>query len=110
MSSATLFGVYTARFPFLDTNKDKIRPVVVISKPQGQHNIVVVVPISSKDKREPVDIALHNWRETGLVKPSVARVHRLTTLLQSDLTSQLGILAPDDRQNLQRALKELLNI
>lgn len=85
MSVPKLFGVYTAQFPFLDAQETKIRPVIVIGKPWGQHKIVAVVPISSKNTFEEVDVALHHWSNEGLLKPSVARVHRLTTILQSDL-------------------------
>ena len=110
MSSASLFGVYTARFPYLETDKDKIRPVIVVSRPHSKHNIILVAPVSSMAELESADIAIKNWREAGLVKPSVARVHRLTSLLQSDLTSHLGGLSVADKKNLQRALRELLNL
>lgn len=110
MSAASLFGVYTAKFPFLDSDKDKIRPVIVISKPHGQHNVITVVPVSSQDKKESVDIALRDWRKAGLVKPSVARTHRLTAFLQSDLTNYLGDLSANDKRSLQQALRQLLDL
>ncbi len=110
MSVASLFGVYTARFPFLDTNQDKIRPVIVVSKPHGQHNIVTVEPVSSKGTLAAVDMVLQDWQADGLIKPSVARVHRLTAVLQADLTSQLGVLSTRDQHNLLQALKELLKL
>jgi len=110
VSAPKLFGVYTAQFPFLDAQEAKIRPVIIIGKPQGPHKIVAVIPISSKSTLEAVDIALHHWSNEGLLRPSVARVHRLTTLLQSDLIAELGELAPDDKQNLRSALRQLLNL
>jgi mRNA interferase MazF len=110
VSAPKVFGVYTAQFPFLDTQETKIRPVVVISRPQGQHKVVAVVPISSKGAVESVDIPLRNWPDEGLLKPSVARVHRITTILQADLIAELGELTSEDKQNLQTALKKLLNL
>lgn len=110
MSVPRVFGVYTAQFPFLDIQTAKIRPVIVISKPQGQHKVVAVVPISSKSIVEGVDISLRNWSDEGLLKPSVARVHRITTMLQADLIAELGELTSEDKQNLQAALKMLLNL
>jgi mRNA interferase MazF len=108
VSSVVIYGVYTARFPFLETDKDKIRPVVVVSKSHGKHNIVSAVPVSAQADREDVDIEFQDWQNAGLVKPSVARVHRLTALLQSELTSQLGVLSAKDQTNLLEALKKLL--
>jgi mRNA interferase MazF len=110
VSAPKLFGVYTAQFPFLDTQEAKIRPIIIIGKPQGQHKIVAVVPISSKSTLEEVDSALHHWSAEGLLKPSVARVHRLTTILQSDIIAELGELARDDSQNLRSALRRLLGL
>lgn len=110
MSQPALFGIYTARFPFLDKAANKIRPVIVISKPYGRHNTIVVIPVSSTTKPEPVDIGLDKWRAAGLVKPSVARVHRMTTLLQSDLATQLGVLSTADVQQLNQSLRTLLNL
>jgi len=110
MSIPKLFGVYTAQFPFLDTQETKIRPVIVIGKPQGQHKVLAVVPISSRSTLEGVDFPLRCWSDAGLLKPSVARVHRLTTMLQADLIAELGELDPEDKQNLQVALKQLLNL
>ncbi len=110
MSTPKLFRIYTAQFPFLDAQEAKIRPVIVVGKPQGQHKILVVVPVSSKSTLEEIDINLHHWSDEGLLKPSVARVHRLTTMLQSDLIAELGELARDDKQNLQDALRRLLDI
>ena len=110
MNGPTLFGVYTARFPFLDTHEDKVRPVIVVSLPQSTHKIVAIIPVSSKAKREDVDIILKDWKDEGLLKPSVARVHRLTTLLQSDLLTELGTLHDDDAQALQNSMRNFLNL
>ena len=110
MSIPKLFGVYTAQFPFLDTQETKIRPVIVIGKPPGQHKVLAVVPISSRSALEDVDFPLRHWSDEGLLKPSVARVHRLTSMLQADLIAELGELDLEDKQNLQIALKQLLNL
>ena len=110
MSIPKLFGVYAAQFPFLDTQETKIRPVIVIGKPQSQYKVLAVVPISSRSALEDIDCSLRHWSNEGLLKPSVARVHRLTTMLQADLIAELGELDLEDKQNLQTALKQLLNL
>jgi len=105
-----LFGVYTAQFPFLEVNATKLRPVIVVSKPQSKHGTIVIIPISSSAKEEPVDVMLKDWSSAGLVRPSVARVHRLVTMLQTDIVAELGVLAQSDIQALQDALRLLLNL
>jgi mRNA-degrading endonuclease toxin of MazEF toxin-antitoxin module len=110
VSIPKLYGVYTAQFPFLDAQETKIRPVIVIGEPRGQHKILAVVPISSKSALKDVDISLRHWPDEGLLKQSVARVHRLTVVLQADLIAELGELTQEDEQNLRSALKQLLNL
>ena len=110
MNYPTLFGIYTAQFPFLDNNETKLRPVIVISQPQGRHNIVVIIPISSQIKREGPDMVLRQWKSEGLIKPSVARVHRLTTMLQSDLIAELGELQSKDIKSLKDAIRTFLDL
>lgn len=110
MSSPKLFGVYTAQFPFLDANQAKLRPIIVISKPQGKHSVVATIPISSKAKPEAVDVTLSGWKDAGLIKPSAARVHRLTTMLQADLLAEFGTLQPGDIKTLQSSLRKFLEL
>ncbi len=108
MSQGYEYAVFTARFPFLDSNKGKIRPVIVISKPYGKYKVVGVVPITSKLKNETIDVVLSGMHTSGLVKASVAQVHRLSTLLQADLIAQLGVLSTTDAIELNKALRDYL--
>jgi mRNA-degrading endonuclease toxin of MazEF toxin-antitoxin module len=97
-------------FHFLDSQETKTRPIIVVSQPQGSNNVIVVAPISSKIVQEDVDFSLHHWSGEGLLRPSVARVHRVTAMLQSDLIAEIGELIQEDKQFLQTALKRLLNL
>lgn len=102
--------MYILHFPFLDIAESKLRPVVVVSRPYGSHAVVAVVPISSKMKSEPVDSSLSDWKEAGLLKPSTARTHRLTTVLQSKLTRQLGSISANDVIRLNESLRKFLEL
>jgi mRNA interferase MazF len=110
VSVPKVFGIYTARFPFLDSEETKIRPVIVISKPQGPHKVIAIVPVSSRLTSEEVDVAITKWSEAGLLRPSVARVHRLTTMLQADLIADLGALSTEEVRALQISLKKYLDL
>jgi len=110
MNGPKPFGLYTAEFPFLDTEGTKIRPIIVLSLAQSKHKIVAVVPVSSRLILEGLDVVLGGWKQEGLLRPSVARVHRLTTLLQSDLRSEIGVLEPDDIRLLQDEMRKFLSL
>lgn len=110
MNSPKLHGIYTAQFPFLDTSEVKIRPVIVISPPIGKYNAIAVVLVSAKATPENVDVVLKHWKSENLLKPSVARVHRLTTMLQADLLAELGSLTKEDAKQLQDSLRKFLRL
>lgn len=79
-----------------------------MSQPHGAFNVICVVPVSSRVTSESVDVTLVDWQQAQLVKPSVARVHRLTTILQSDLVTELGQLGEKDSGKLKEALSQFL--
>lgn len=108
MNKVEPWGVYTAEFPYVESAGSKLRPVVVVSHAQSKHKLVVMLPVSSRIKAESVDVVLHHWKEAGLLKPSVVRVHRLTTLRQPKLDAKLGNLSLDDTKQIQAALQTLL--
>jgi hypothetical protein len=66
------------------------------------------IPVTSSSEQEPVDVLLQNWRNSGLLKPSVARVHRLSAILQNDLLEEIGSIDKKDQAAIKSALKELL--
>jgi mRNA interferase MazF len=110
VTSAKLFGVYTAQFQFLEGTGSKIRPVIVVSKPYGPHAAIAIVPVSSRPAITEIDFALGGWVEAGLLRPSTARVHRITTMLQGDLLAELGILGTNDVESLRSALHRLFEL
>ena len=110
MSKVAQWGVYLAEFPFAESQSSKFRPVIALSQPRGVHNLIVAIPISTRPKIESVDSVLKDWQECGLLKSSVARTHRLTTLMQSNLKSQLGVLSAYDEQQIKSALLELFQL
>lgn len=83
---------------------------MVISQPIGIHKILLVVPLSSKPDREDVDIALRSWRASGLAKPTVARVHRMTALVGSNILELIGQLEMNDAEKLKLAIHQILEL
>jgi mRNA-degrading endonuclease toxin of MazEF toxin-antitoxin module len=108
--SVKRYGIYLARFQFIESNDYKIRPVVIVSQPRGEHKIVLVVPLSSQPDRQDIDIALMAWQDSGLAKPTVARVHRLTALLGSNVLELIGQLDSRDVDMLKQALRQVFEL
>jgi len=102
------YTVCLAKFRFLESQQFKIRPVIVAGRPYGVRQIVAVIPISSSAGAESIDIDLQNWQAAGLLKVSVARIHRISATMQKDLLEEIGSIDRIDQIAIKAALKELL--
>jgi len=70
----------------------------------------MAIPISSSTQAEAVDVVLEDWKGNGLLKPSVARIHRLSAILEQDLIEEIGMIDDKHRQVIKSALKNLLDV
>ena len=104
------FSICIARFRFLESDQQKLRPVLVVGPPYGSRQVRMAIPVSSSAKVETIDIVLDNWKDNGLLKPSVARVHRLSAILQEDLLEEIGTVDSKHQNTIKSALKDLLKL
>jgi mRNA-degrading endonuclease toxin of MazEF toxin-antitoxin module len=102
------YTVCLAKFRFLESEQFKVRPVIVARHPYGTRQVVAVIPISSSAGAESIDVVLQNWQAAGLLKASVARVHRISATLLKDLLEEIGSIDKIDQAAIKVALKELL--
>lgn len=110
MSQPRLYEIYLGYFPFLDINENKTRPVIVVSRCYGKHNVLVAIPVTTKNSDESVDVKLADWGKCGLLRPSTARVHRLVTIEKTKLGAILGRLSIDDEKKIKMALRKFLEL
>jgi mRNA interferase MazF len=106
------FGdVVLVPFPFTDQSASKKRPAVVISSPQyharGRDLIILAITSQIRPRRRVGEGGIHDWREAGLLKPSVLKP-LLTTIDRDLVLRRLGRLTASDRSTLQRCLSEAL--
>jgi len=107
------WNVYIAEIGFIENNTSKLRPVIVISEPVGDHNIVLAAPIYSVKYEHKLigDIAIpDDYNDLGLVRPSTIRLHRIASLSTSDLKEQLGHAPAEIQKAAIVELKKLLDV
>lgn len=106
------FGdVLVVEFPFTDGSARKRRPAVVVSS--RAYNAVrpdiVMVAITSqiRDSQDGFDIALRDWSEAGLQKPSALKPV-IFTLENGHVRRRLGSLGSGDVASLRPFLQTIL--
>ena len=81
-------------FPFFSFAGMRRRPALVLLDTGDED--VVVARITSQAIRDAFDVELSEWREAGLLLPSVVRLHKLATLEKNMVDRKLGVLMTED--------------
>ena len=93
-------------FPFSDSTETRRRPALVLLD-TGDDDILVA-RVTSQAARNQFDIEIEQWRQAGLLLPSIVRVHKLATLEKGIVGRRLGVLANNDWNRVRQAAQRLL--
>jgi len=92
-------------FPFADATRVKRRPALVLLE-TGDEDIVVA-RVTSQVARGPFDVELVEWRQAGLLLPSVVRVHKVATMEKRLVERRLGALTAGDWARVRAVIQQL---
>jgi mRNA interferase MazF len=104
--------VVLVSFVFPDETGVKRRPAVIVSSDayhQGRQEAIIAAVTSRTDRVLVGDHLIANWREAGLLFPSVA-TGIIRTIKQGMIARRLGSLADHDLRALGRNLKLVLGL
>jgi len=100
------FGeVVLLEFPFVEQQEVKRRPALVLLD-TGDADILVA-RITSQDVTTEYDVIPVDWRQAGLLLPSVIRLHKMATLQKKLVERRLGVLTPKDKSNVQAKVQQI---
>src|SRR2546429_400661 len=107
--------IYLAPFTYADLQGSKRRPVCVVSSAgfnSGPDVIVVMVTSRALRLSSPGvgDVIVSEWRQVGLLRPSVVRTGRLIVLETRLLSARLGALVSRDLAEVDRGLRAVLGL
>jgi mRNA interferase MazF len=85
--------IVAVEFPFSDFQTSKRRPGLVLVS--GEMDLLVA-RLTTHPPREPSDVAIKRWSETGLPRASTIRLTKLVTIDHRLVHHQIGRLHPDD--------------
>ncbi len=106
------FGdVVLVPFPFTDQTAAKKRPAVVVSSVAYNRNrpdnILMAVTSQMQSPGYFGDVAVAEWQQAGLIKPSLIKPI-FTTIEKGLVLRKLGRLSEKDRTALKKAIKTVL--
>ena len=108
MSSKMKQGdVWLADVLFKGTRQTKQRPVIIVGNELALDVDVIIAPVTSQQPRNQFDVVLEYWEKTGLLKPSVARTSKITSIHGSELKRHIGPLHNQDLERVLNMCKKL---
>ena len=99
------FDVVVVPFPFTDRDTDRRRPALVVSSPgfNGTHDQSILAMITSAGGDWPSDVAIRDWRQSGLSVPCKVRL-KLFTLDDALVLRKTGTLSERDAEAVRDSL------
>lgn len=108
--------VIVVNVPFSNHSGIKPRPALVISADIFHRDLpdLVVCPISSQPRYHqspgPGDYPLQKWRAVGLRHPSTVRISKILAIDKKIIKRVLGQLPRDDLSQVEKRLREALDL
>jgi len=99
--------VWLANVLFKGSYRAKQRPVIIVSNELAIDVDVIIAPVTSQRARSQFDVVLEYWAEAGLLKPSVARTSKITSVHGSELKRCLGVLHNNDLERVLQTCRSL---
>ena len=90
---------WVADIPFTDGTASKRRPILVLWLDGAD---VVAAAVTSAAPRSATDLALADWKASGLRVAFTVRLSRLDCLEQSLLIARIGTISPHDAQAIKQ--------
>ena len=92
-------------FPFTDALRSPRRPALVLL--DTGDNDLVAARITSRPPRDDYDVEISEWRQAGLLLPSVARLDKVATLDKRRVERRLGMLTDIDMTSVANVLRQI---
>jgi mRNA interferase MazF len=90
---------WVADIPFTDGTASKRRPILVLWLDGAD---VVAAAVTSAAPRSGTDVALADWKASGLRAVSTVRLSRLDCLEQCLLIARIGTISTHDAQDIKQ--------
>jgi len=92
-------------FPYTGGTQARNRPALVIL--DTGNDDVVVARVTTQMYRTPQDASIVDWQGSGLLAPSVVRLHKMATLEKVLIRRRLGHLQLADRQRVSALMQRI---
>lgn len=110
-----IYKIAQVDFPFEEISKSKSRPCLVLTKPKGKYQSVIIAYMTSNHSQiENTDFVIDSdkidFEETGLTKTTIIKLHRLEHISIDSLKGQIGNLSIQNSKQVKQKLSLLFEL
>jgi mRNA interferase MazF len=92
-------------FPMTTSGPAKPRPALVVLD-TGDAD-VMLARVTTQSRNTPFDVPIADWKKSGLLAPSIVRLHKIATVAKTRVQRVLGCLEASDRQQIRAVLQQI---
>jgi mRNA interferase MazF len=92
-------------FPYTAGAQTKCRPAMVVL--DAGDSDVLVARVTTQSGQHDHDVAIQDWKDAGLLAPSIVRLHKLATLDKILVQRRLGCVQTEDRAAISSAIRRI---
>lgn len=110
MTNISKYDVVIVKFPFASSLKYKARPAVVVSSnfynTSIRETLLIMAISSSKENKMDFELELENWKDSGLLKPSVFK-SSIATIEKNYILAKVGCLSEVDIASVEKMIEKI---
>ncbi len=110
MTNISKYDVVIVKFPFASSLKYKARPAVVVSSnfynTSIRETLLIMAISSSKENKLDFELELENWKDSGLLKPSVFK-SSIATIEKNYILAKVGCLSEVDIASVEKMIEKI---
>ena len=108
MTAYNFGDVILIGFPHTDLRNVSKRPALVIYDADDQD--ILVARITTQEYITRADYKIVEWRRSGLITESFARLSKQATIEKKYIIKKLGTLIESEQENIKSVVREIFNL
>jgi mRNA-degrading endonuclease toxin of MazEF toxin-antitoxin module len=109
-----LYEIVIVDFPYIDNpDRGKKRPCVLLTKPAGKYDIVIVAFIttnSAKSSRSMYDIVIKPDTKNNLEGESVLQLYKIASIAEASICGSIGYISSQASEAIGKKLTALFQL
>lgn len=102
------YKIILAKVFYTESEMFKVRPMIVLSEPQGEHKFVTCAFVTTKQQQG--DIKIVKGEHNDLAEDSYARLSKIFTISNKQIHLELGSTSQNEELTIKNGLRDMFDL